>query len=154
MTAQEIGDFIQRLREARESSDPDKWVDLYVDDFVGVQPLMPTLRGRRDGRRRARLLFRALPDLTCEIRRWTAADDVLYVEYTVTTTYGGKPFGWAALDRYRLRGSLAVERVSYYDGLRVLMKVLRRPRGWPQILRARLRPAIGDPVTGLVDSSP
>jgi hypothetical protein len=156
LTPEEAEDFVRRLVPAYRSSDPEQWADLYAQRFDGIQPLMPDLYGKADGLPRIRRMFRAFPDLKIEVRRWAVADEFLYVELTTSGTIGGRPLTFASIDRFRLRDGLVVERVSYYDGLGILLKFLKRPRGWPALLRARFfpQPSLRDPITEFIERHP
>jgi ketosteroid isomerase-like protein len=133
-------EFLARLQAMWLSSDPDHYARICCEDVLLVQPLMPPMRGRQDAHRRFQRLFRQFPDLKVTMTRWGLADDSLLVEYVARGTLGGKPLEWRGVDRIAIRDGLIAHRVAYLDWSAVLVKILRRPRGWPQALRSGLRP--------------
>jgi hypothetical protein len=79
-------------------------------------------------------VFAWMPDLHGIVDRWGAADNVVFIEFRLRGTIGGKPFEWPVVDRFTLRqDGLATERVSYFDALPVLAAAARRPSGWRRL---------------------
>jgi ketosteroid isomerase-like protein len=117
---------------------------LWADDIVLVQPLMPRAAGRAASEDAFARLFRLIPDLHATVHRWAEADDgVVFVEFTLKGTFGGRPLEWDAVDRFVLRDGLAVERVSYFDAMPVAVEMALRPRGWRRLATAGFRPSVG-----------
>jgi hypothetical protein len=80
-------------------------------------------------------LFAWLPDLTAVVDRWSGQGDTLFVELRLRATLSGRPVEWAAVDRFTLRGRLAIERVSYFNAVPLLLRVLSTPSSWPRAIR-------------------
>ena len=117
---------------------------LWHDDIVLIQPLMPKAVGRKQCEEGFARLFRLIPDLHATVHRWSAAEpDVVFIEFTLAGTFGGRPIEWNAVDRFVLRDGLAVERVSYFDSLPLGIEMALRPRGWRQLATAGFRPQLG-----------
>jgi ketosteroid isomerase-like protein len=117
---------------------------LWHDDIVLIQPLMPKAIGRKaceDGFAR---LFGLIPDLHATVRRWAATEpDVVFIEFTLAGTFGGRPIEWDAVDRFVLRDGLALERVSYFDSMPFALEMALRPRGWRRLATGGFRPQVG-----------
>jgi ketosteroid isomerase-like protein len=115
---------------------------LVAPDVRLIQPQLPVGVGY-EGLRRGFLepLFELMPDVRCEVDRWAARGDDLFIELTLTGTVGGRTVRMRACDRVTLRDGLAVERESHADPAPLLAAVARSPRTWPRFLRrqARLR---------------
>ena len=69
--------------------------------------------------------------------RWSGAGNVLFIEFRLRATIGGRPFEWPVVDRFVLRDDgKAVERVTYFDSLPLLAAAAARPSGWGQLWRS------------------
>lgn len=97
----------------------------------------PESRGQAAGRRAFERAFRAMPDLRAVIHRWSAAEDVAFIEMTFHATIGGRKAAWDSVDRILFRDGLAVERVAYFDPAKVQSAFLRNPTAILQMLRLR-----------------
>src|SRR3954447_12819899 len=137
----EAAEFVQRFAAAWSKCDPDALVELLDEDVVLVQPMMPSTRGRAASRAAFARLFELIPDLRATVHRWAAGDDALYIEFTLAGTFGGREVSWPAVDRFILRDGHGVSRVSYFDPLPLVLKMLTRPRGWGRIIRSGFRPS-------------
>ena len=115
---------------------------LWTDDIVLIQPLMPRAIGRKACEEEFGRLFRLIPDITATVHRWSGDDGVVFIEFTLAGTFGGRPIAWDAVDRFVLRDGLAVERVSYFDSLPLAIEMALRPRGWRRMLAAGFRPQV------------
>ena len=143
--ASEAAGFVQRFADAWSKCDAAALAELLDEDVLLVQPMMPSTRGREAARAAFARLFELIPDLRATVHRWGAGDDVLYIEFTLSGTFGGRQLSWPAVDRFVLRDGLALRRVSYFDPLPLAFKMLTRPRGWGRIVRSGFRPAFGGP---------
>ncbi|MEA2468654.1 MAG: hypothetical protein QOJ57_2780, partial [Thermoleophilaceae bacterium] len=74
--------------------------------------------------------------------RWSATGDVVFIEFTLAGTFGGRPIAWDAVDRFVLRDGLAAERVSYFDALPLAIEMAMRPRGWRSLVSSGFRPQL------------
>ena len=59
----------------------------------------------------------------------------MFIEFTLHGTYGGKPIAWRAVDRFTFTNGLIAERLSFFDATPLALTLLRRPRGWPRLVR-------------------
>src|SRR5258708_3403609 len=111
---------------------------LLAPDVRMIQPQLPTTIGYPAFEEQfVRPLFALIPDLRCEVERWAAREDTLFIELTLCGSLGGRPFSVRACDRVSLRDGLAVERESYLDPAPLLIAVATSPRTWPRFLRLR-----------------
>jgi ketosteroid isomerase-like protein len=103
-----------------------------------MQPLAPPAHGIEAATAWFVGIQDLLPDVRIAVQRWSGTPEALFIEWTATATFGGRPVSWNAVDRFRLDGGLVRERVAYFDALPLVGTILRRPAGWPHALRARL----------------
>jgi hypothetical protein len=106
-----------------------------------VQPIAPDTFTLADATEAFRRLFRFLPDLTGEVHDSSVDGNLVFIHFTLSATYGGRPLSWDAVDRFLLReDGLASERVSFFDSQPLALQMLLRPRGWAQLARSGFRP--------------
>jgi ketosteroid isomerase-like protein len=117
---------------------------LWHDDIVLIQPLMPKAIGRKACEEGFARLFGLIPDLHATVHRWSAAEpDIVFIEFTLAGTFGGRPIEWDAVDRFVLRDGRALERVSYFDSMPIALEMALRPRGWGRLVTGGFRPQVG-----------
>jgi hypothetical protein len=100
-----------------------------------VQPLAAVAAGLPAADAWQRRLLAALPSLRGEVLSWSARDELLFIELRLSAREPAYSVEWRLVDRIRLRGGLAVERVAYFDSLALLVQAARQPRAWPRFLR-------------------
>jgi hypothetical protein len=130
-------DFVARFAEYWRRPRPDGLAHVLADDVRLVQPLGPTTHGLRAARRSFAVLLAWIPDLHAEVDDWSGRGDTVFIEFRLIGTIGGKPYSWPAVDRFTLRGDLACERISYFDGLPLTLHILKHPSMWWARFRAR-----------------
>lgn len=131
MTAAE---FVEGFRRFWSAPSLDGFSSLLSPDVKLVQPLAPPMRGLEEVRRGFATIFAWLPDLRAEVDRWSASGNVVFIEFRLRATIGGRAFEWPVVDRFVLReDGLAVERVTYFDPLRLLGAAATRPSGWRRL---------------------
>jgi limonene-1,2-epoxide hydrolase len=136
----DAADFVRRFQEAWAKSNADAIVEVLAEDVVLRQPLMPEIVGRAAAEVAFARLFRSFPGLTATVHRWAADGAVIYIDFTLHGEVGGRPLSWPAIDRFVVReDGLASERVSYFDGSRLVVEILKRPRAWRGFLASTLR---------------
>jgi ketosteroid isomerase-like protein len=133
--------FVEGFGVAWGRSDIDALMALLHDDVVLKQPMLPTITGKEAARAAFKRLFTAFPGLHGTVHDWAARGDVLFIDFTLSCEFGGRELSWHALDRFLLRDGLAAERINYFDSMAVFVEILRRPRGWRNLARARLMPS-------------
>lgn len=134
--------FVERFADAWGRSDIDLLMALLSEDVVLRGPMLPTTVGKAAARVTFSRLLTAFPGLRATVHRWGSKGDVVFIEFTLRCTFGGRELSWPAVDRFVLSDGLATERVNYFDPLPLFMKILRRPRGWGGLVRARLFPSL------------
>jgi ketosteroid isomerase-like protein len=136
-------EFVERFAASWAAPTVASHSALWHDDIVLIQPLMPKAVGRRACEEGFARLFALIPDLHATVHRWAAADpDVVFIEFMLAGTFGGRPIEWDAVDRFVLRDGLALERVSYFDSMPLAIEMALRPRGWRQFSGAGFRPQV------------
>lgn len=121
--------FVARFEEfwADPKPDPETLRSMLTNDVRLVQPLASVTQGIDAACESFRRLFMQFPDLRAKVDRWSGDDTVVFIEFRLRATIGKKLFEWPAVDRFTLRGDVACERVSYFDGLPLVSQLLRRP---------------------------
>lgn len=114
-----------------------------LDDFMslfgpGIRLAAPGLAptvGHAAGREAFRRTFDVFPDMVATIHGWAAGEDVMFAEMTFTATIGGRSVSWRGVDRFRIEDGVVVERLAYFNQLRIRRALLANPRGWMQLAR-------------------
>lgn len=88
-------------------------------------------------------LMRAIaPDLKVRLVAWAERDNILFAEWELTCTLGGRAFELVAVNRFRLKGNRALEATAFVD--RMDLVEFLDPAREPVTLRDLLaRAAIG-----------
>ena len=130
-------DFVDGFRRFWSAPSLDGFATVLAPDVKLVQPLAPPMRGLDAVRRTFRPIFVWLPDIRGEVERWSSNGNVVFIEFRLLATIGGRPFEWPLVDRFCLRDDgKAVERVSYFDPLPLLAAAAARPSGWRLLWRS------------------
>jgi ketosteroid isomerase-like protein len=137
--------FVERFEAQWAKSSADALDELLADDVVLIQPAMPSITGRQAANEVFSRLFRLIPDLHVRVHRWAERDEVVFIEFTLVGTFGGREVSWPAVDRFVLRDGLVAERISYFDPMPLMLTILRRPRGWRRLLMSGFRPSFSSP---------
>lgn len=137
----DISVWVARFSEGWAGGSPytDWLVNLLSPDVHLVAPGLRSTRGREAALSAFRRTFEVLPDLTAQVDRWSASGDALFLEMTFRATIGGKPLAWHAVDRVLFRDGQAVERIAFFNPLKVRRAFLRNPAGWLQLLHRKLK---------------
>ena len=136
-------DFVERFARWWSDPDPDRLGDLLTEDVRLVQPIVPDTFTLTEATEAFRRLFRFLPDLRGEVHDSSVNGNLVFIHFTLSGTYGGRPISWDAVDRFVLReDGLATERVSFFDSQPLALQMLLRPRGWLQLARSGFRPQL------------
>ncbi len=138
MDESEAAAFVEQFVAAWADPTPESLAALLAEDGVLIQPLSPRLVGRAAWRDEFARTQRAIPGIRATVHRWSVAGEHLYVDFTLSGTFGGRPIAWDVVDRIKLRDGLVTERVAYFDGLALVREFLKRPRGLPGLVAARL----------------
>jgi hypothetical protein len=137
----DAAEFVRRFAAGWAGPFPEQLLDLLDENVRLVQPIIPPSTGREAAAATFfRPLLRLVPDLRVKVERWSAAGDVLFIEWTASATLAGRRISWPGVDRFVLSGGRAIERVSYFDPLPLLGATLGRPAGWLAFWRSGIRP--------------
>lgn len=141
MLSTDKAEFVRRFARAWANPKLDELVALTHPDATFIQPLATTAHGRARIETVLDELLSTIPDLRGELVSWGSAEDddeTVFVELRLHGTFGRRKVDWTTVDKIVLRDGLITSRTAYFDGLRLLGALARRPRGWPIWLRAKL----------------
>ncbi|MCP3803341.1 nuclear transport factor 2 family protein [Allokutzneria sp. A3M-2-11 16] len=130
--------IVQRFTEAWSKMDPDAFTPLFRPDVRLVHPMDRDTRGVDEAREFMRRTMTLIPDLRYDVHGWASGSGHVLIWGRLHGTLGGGPVEWPLVDRIALVDGLIAERVAYFDPLRVIAAVLRRPRAWLPYLSTRL----------------
>jgi ketosteroid isomerase-like protein len=108
-------------------------------DSVLIQPIAPTVRGPQALQELFGPLFKAVPDLHGELKRWGETVDGVFIELTLRGHLGGRPVEWTVVDRIILEDGLIRQRRSYFDPAPLLKAVALRPHASLPLLHSLFR---------------
>jgi SnoaL-like domain len=135
----DTAEFVRRFADMWAAPSVDGMVALAHADAVFTRPLAAATRGHDGLANYFDELLQTIPDLRGEVLTWAAADETtLFVELRLSGTFGRRPIEWVSVDKLVLRDGLIVEGAANFDGLRLLGAIARRPRGWPDWVKAKL----------------
>ena len=134
--------FVERFETQWSKSNAGALAELLTDDVVLIQPGMPSTTGKQAAVTVFSRLFRLIPDLHVLVQRWAAGGQVVFIEFSLIGTFGGRELSWPVVDRFLLRDGLVAERISYFDPMPLMLTVLKRPRGWRRLLTSGFRPSL------------
>jgi ketosteroid isomerase-like protein len=133
--AQFAARFAEQFAETWRTPDLAKHEALWSEDIVLTQPMMGTLRGKQACRESFQRLFALIPDLHADVHRVGHGTHEVFIEFTLSGTYGAKPIAWDAVDRFTFNKGLIAERVSFFDSAPLMLKLVGRPSGWERLVR-------------------
>lgn len=109
---------------------------LLTSDVVLIQPLSAPMVGLEAAQQEFGKLFAWLPDLRATVGGWGVNGAALFIEFRLAATLGGTRVEWPVVDRFFMRGDKAAKRVTYFDALPLLLRVLSTPAAWPRWWRS------------------
>ena len=136
--SQEAETFVGAFAEMWNRPTVEGFAALMHPEVQLIQPLAPPARGAREAAEWFAGTLALLPDIRIAVERWSGTPDGLFIEWTATATFAGKPLRWSAVDRFRLADGKVLERIAYFDPLPLLGAVVARPSGWLRFVRSRL----------------
>jgi SnoaL-like protein len=123
-------DFAARFADFWSSPSPDRLPELLHPDVVLVRPLAAPMIGLDAAQADFRRIWRCLPDLGADVDRWCGDGQLLFIEFRLRATIGGDVIDWPTVNRLLLKDGKAIERVTYFDPLVIVPKLLRHPSIW------------------------
>jgi hypothetical protein len=130
-------DFVARFAEFWLRPSPQRLPALLHPDVVLVQPLAAPMIGIAAAQADFRRIWSCLPDLRAHVDRWAGDSAALFIEFRLRAHVGADAIEWPVVNRLVLDDGLAIERVTYFDPLVVLPKLLRHPPVWWRWLRSQ-----------------
>lgn len=132
--------FVERFRAVWAAPSVERLDALTHPDVCYVQPLLPDVRGREAANAYWHRIFTLIPDLHIDVvNAAVSADTVVYIEFRIIGTLGGRSVMWPAIDRYELDEVGRVRRRVLYCDSAQLVPALLRPRGVAALLVAGAR---------------
>jgi ketosteroid isomerase-like protein len=92
-----------------------------------IQPIARPARGPHALEELFAPLFKAIPDLVGDLKRWGQTADGVFIELTLHGHLGSRPVEWTVVDRIILEDGLIRERRSYFDPTPLLKAAALRP---------------------------
>lgn len=118
----------------------DDFLELFTSDVRLTAPLVePSVGPDQAYEEFARLLY-VWPDAHGVINRWSATDDVVFIEWTLQGDFYGRHLAFRLVDRIVFRDGLIAEREMFADGLTIASAFLKSPRGWWRVWRSGMAP--------------
>ena len=130
-------DMVEQFADAWARPEVDRFVALLHPDVVLLQPVAPPIRGRAAARAEFARLLAWLPDLRGTMEHTAVRDSVALISWRLAFSLGGRPFELRIVDRLMVEDGLIREREAYFDSLRFMLAVARRPGAWPGYWRYR-----------------
>ena len=136
-------EFVDRFQRFWAAPSLDGFAAVLTPDVELVQPLSPPMRGLAQVRAGFEPVFAWLPDVHGVVDGWSSTGNVVFIQFRLRATIGGRPFEWPLVDRFVVRDDgMAVQRTSYFDPLPLLFAALARPSGWGRLWRSGALTAI------------
>jgi ketosteroid isomerase-like protein len=128
---------VEQFADAWAHPDVDRFVALLHPDVVLLQPVTPPIRGRAAARSEFGRLLAFLPDMCGTMESTAVRGDTALIAWRLAFSLGGRPFELRIVDRLVVADGLIREREAYYDSLRFMIELVRRPGAWPRYWRYR-----------------
>jgi SnoaL-like protein len=129
--------FVEAFESAWSRPTPERLIALLDPEVVLLQPHLPPIRGRDAALKEFRRLLTWLPALHGAVERSSVSDLDVFIEWRIRLPVRNETISIPAVDRFRLRDGVAVERRVYFDQFALIGAVLRHPPLWPGWVRYR-----------------
>ncbi len=130
-------EFVTKFADFCHDPSPQRLPELLHPNVVLVQPLARRTIGIEAAQAQLQRIWCCLPDLRGHVDRWCGDGDLVFIEFRLHARIGGQVIGWPNVNRLVLHDGKAIERVTYFDPLAVLPRLLRHPSMWWRWRRAR-----------------
>lgn len=147
MTPELAARYAETFAACWRETQPERFLDCFCASMTPQirleQPLVPTSTGHEAFRREFGRLRRFVPDLRGELRHWAWSGDYLYLELDLSGSLGKRRVSWRLIDRLQLdEQGLCAERVSFFDPLPLLLRIMLTPSCWGRLLVSGMLPAL------------
>lgn len=129
-------EFARQFADAWADPTPERLVALLHPEIVLLQPHLPPIRGKAAALAEMQRLFKWLPELHGVVDRASGDDSVIFIEWRMKRSRSSNDV-IPAVDRFLLRDGLALERIVYFDQVRLIRQVLAHPGLWPGFFKYR-----------------
>jgi SnoaL-like protein len=136
----ETQNFVEGFARGWSNPEPDGFSALFTPEVRLVAPLLPVTNGIPAAEKAFRRTFAVFHGMRGTVHDWAPHPDGVFIEFTLSASFGGQPVSWRGVDRFLLRQGKAVERLHYFDTRPVMLRTARLPRTWPGLARAGARP--------------
>lgn len=141
MTRDEAARVVERFAAAWSSPSVDGFLAILTPDVRLRAPLVEPSDGHAGAAEEfARLLY-VWPTVHGVVRRWSAVDDAVFIEWTLQGDVDGRHVAFDVVDRLIVRDGLIAERELFADGMTLAAPFLRSPRQWLRVWRSGIAPA-------------
>ncbi|MGE2815199.1 nuclear transport factor 2 family protein [Mycobacterium heidelbergense] len=130
-------EFVARFADFWSNPSPQRLPELLHPDVVLLQPLAAPMVGIQAAQADFQRIWCCLPDLRAHVDRWCGAGDLLFIEFRLRARIASSVIEWPNVNRLLLLDGKAIERVTYFDPLAILPKLLRHPSIWWRWWRCR-----------------
>lgn len=140
MTADQAAQVVERFAAAWAHPSVDGFLALLTPDVRLRAPLVEPSDGL-DGAAEefARLLY-VWPGVHGVVRRWSASDDAVFIEWTLQGDVAGRHVAFDIVDRLIVRDGLIAERDMFGDAMTLAAPFLRSPSQWIRVWRSGIAP--------------
>jgi SnoaL-like domain len=135
-TTRTAEEFVTAFAEAWARPTPERLGRLLHPEVRLIAPMMARTVGLEQAKAEFARVIELIPDIKGEVHGWSGSGDVVFIEFTLSGTFGGRPIAWHAVDRFLLKDGLGIERVSYFDSLPLVARLMSRPPGWGRLWRS------------------
>lgn len=126
-TALQQTDFVARFEAAWVAGTTEALATILHPNVHLVQPLAPVLRGRRPALHALGNFLALMPAPRIRIRRWTAADQFVLIEFCFHGAIGRRAVQLDLVDSIELVDGLIFSRTAYFDPAPIVRAVLTQP---------------------------
>jgi ketosteroid isomerase-like protein len=128
---EETQSVIERFTQAWARPQLEHFMELLHPEVLLLQPVTRPIRGREAARTEFARLLQWLPDLRGTVDQSAVRGPLALIAWRLAFTLGRQPYELRIVDRIVVSDGLIREREAYYDSLRLMIAVIRRPRSWP-----------------------
>jgi hypothetical protein len=123
-------EFVNKFADFWNDPSPQRLSELLHPDVILVQPLVAPMVGIKAAQADFRRIWHCLPDLRAHVDHWCGDGNLVFIEFRLHANIGSTAIEWPNVNRLELQDGKAIERVTYFDPLRILPKLLRHPTIW------------------------
>ena len=120
--------FIDAFRDVWREPTLDILMSLLREDVTLIQPLSPTLTGKKHARQAFRRILFRFPGMRGEINGGLGEDTQVMIDWTMIVPIGRHEIRLPVIDKVTLEDERVKLRVAYFDPTPLIGPLLRSPR--------------------------